>query len=299
MTRTKAIAVIAAVLGLVAIGALVIRGQQGCGNETEASGCTRVLFIGNSYTYVNDLPAMFAQLAQSGGHRVETGMVAVGGSTLGEHAASVATAAKLTSARWDLVVLQEQSQIPSVDQLRQSEMYPAARRLADTIYRHGGRPIFFLTWAHRDGWPENGLPDYASMQSAIDQGYLTIAAEEEAAVAPVGVAWASVLSQAHPALWQDDGSHPTTAGTYLAACVFYATVFHQSPRGLAYHADLSAADAAILQTVAADTVLDDPGKWGSAALRPASWTGDASQPAPDSTRGSSPIGQFASRRTHT
>ena len=129
---------------------------------------------------------------------METGMVAVGGSTLGEHAASAASAAKLTSTRWDLVVLQEQSQIPSVDQLRQNEMYPAARRLADTIYRHGGRPIFFLTWAHRDGWPENGLPDYASMQSAIDQGYLTIAAEEEAAVAPVGVAWASVLSQAHP-----------------------------------------------------------------------------------------------------
>src|SRR5207247_6422989 len=177
MTRTKAIAVIAAVRGLVAIGALVIRGQQGCGNAAEVAGGLGVLFIGNSYTYVNDLPAMFAQLAQSGGHRVETGMVAVGGSTLGEHAASVATAAKLTSARWDLVVLQEQSQIPSVDQLRQSEMYPAARRLADTIYRHGGRPIFFLTWAHSDGWTENGLTDYASIHSSFDTGYLQFAVE--------------------------------------------------------------------------------------------------------------------------
>src|SRR5947208_15288789 len=158
MTRLKWIVGLAAVLGLAALSALVIEGQQGCGNETEASGCTRVLFIGNSYTYVNDLPAMFAELAQSGGHRVETGMVAVGGSTLGEHAASVATAAKLTSARWDLVVLQEQSQIPSVDQLRQSEMYPAARRLADTIYRHGDRPILFLTWLHRDRWPASVLP---------------------------------------------------------------------------------------------------------------------------------------------
>src|SRR5256886_12339646 len=264
MTRTKAIAVIAAVLGLVAIGALVIRGQQGCGNETEASGCTRVLFIGNSYTYVNDLPAMFAELAHSGGHRVEAGMVAVGGSTLGEHAASAATAAKLTSTRWDLVVLQEQSQIPSVDQLRQSEMYPAARRLADTIYRQGGRPIFFLTWAHRDGWPENGLPDYASMQSAIDDGYLAIAAEEQAAVAPVGVAWSSVMSQPHPALWQDDGSHPTTAGTYLAACVFYATIYHQSPRGLAYHADLSAVDAPLLQSSAGGPRPQRPRKWAPA-----------------------------------
>jgi len=262
MTRTRWIAVIAAVVGLVGFSALLINGHQSCQNQTQASGCTRLLFIGNSYTYVNDLPAMFADLARSGGHRVEVGMVAEGGATLRDHAGSVATAAKLTSAKWDVVVLQEQSEIPSLEQLRQSQMYPAARRLADTIYRQGARPMFFLTWAHRDGWPENGLPDYASMQSAIDDGYLAIAAEEQAAVAPVGVAWSSVMSQPHAALWQDDGSHPTTAGTYLAACVFYATIYHQSPRGLAYHADLSAVDAAILQSVAADTVLTDPGKWG-------------------------------------
>ena len=262
MTRTRWIAVIAAVVGLVGFSALLMNGQQSCQNQTQASGCTRLLFIGNSYTYVNDLPAIFADLARSGGHRVEVGMVAEGGATLRDHAGSVATAAKLTSAKWDVVVLQEQSEIPSLEQLRESEMYPAARRLADTIYRQGARPMFFLTWAHRDGWPENGLPDYASMQSAIDDGYLAIAAEEQAAVAPVGVAWSSVMSQPHPALWQDDGSHPTTAGTYLAACVFYATIYHQSPRGLAYHADLSAVDAAILQSAAADTVLTDPGKWG-------------------------------------
>src|SRR5207253_8398187 len=125
MTRTKWIAVIAAFLGLVAVSALAIEGQQGCGNQTEASGCTRLLFIGNSYTYVNDLPAMFADLARSGGHRVEVGMVAEGGATLRDHAGSVATAAKLTSAKWDVVVLQEQSEIPSLEQLGESEMYPA------------------------------------------------------------------------------------------------------------------------------------------------------------------------------
>src|SRR5437899_19960 len=219
MTRLKWTVGLAAVFGLAALSALVIQGQQGCGDQTGASGCTRVLFIGNSYTYVNDLPAMFAELARSGGHRVETGMVAVGGSTLAEHAASATTAATISSAKWDLIVLQEQSQVPSVDQLRQTQMYPAARRLADTIYRQGARPVFFLTWAHRDGWPENGLPDYVSMQSAIDDGYRAIAAEEQAAVGPVGVAWSTMLNQPHPGLWQAEGSHATTAGTYLAASV--------------------------------------------------------------------------------
>src|SRR5437660_883291 len=77
------------------------------------------------------------------------------------------------------------------------------------------------------------MPTYASMQSAIDDGYLAIASDQCAAVAPVGDAWAKLVALQVPiTLWQEDGSHPTEAGTYLAACVFYATVFRQSPVGL-------------------------------------------------------------------
>jgi hypothetical protein len=63
-------------------------------------------------------------------------------------------------------------------------------------------------------------------------------------------------------LWQDDASHPSTAGTYLAACVFYAAVFRQSPDGLEFTAGLPADSAAILQKVAAQEVLAHPGMWG-------------------------------------
>ena len=90
------------------------------------------------------------------------------------------------------------------------------------IREAGATPVFFLTWAHRDGWPENGMDDYSSMQEAIDDGYLAIAREQNAAVAPVGYAWWALLHQdPEAALWQNDGSHPTVEGTYLAACVFY------------------------------------------------------------------------------
>jgi hypothetical protein len=161
------------------------------------------------------------------------------------------------------VVLQEQSQIPAVDQLRRTQMYPAARTLVAMVRQAGAQPIFFLTWAHRDGWPENGLPDYSSMQSAIDGAYLAIAGEQRAAVAPVGYAWQAQLGQeSSPGLWQDDGSHATRKGTYLAACVFYATIFRESPRGLTYHDDLSDAEASRLQEIAGATVLTEPSKWG-------------------------------------
>ena len=127
----------------------------------------------------------------------------------------------------------------------------------------GATPLFFLTWAHRQGWPENGMQDYSSMQSAIDAAYLFIAAEQHAAVSPVGVAWSEVVGQeSSPDLWQGDASHPTGKGTYLAACVFYAAIFRKSPAGLGYHPWLSSSDAGQLQEAAASTVLDDPSRWG-------------------------------------
>jgi hypothetical protein len=236
-------------------------GNPGC-EAARRSACTRVFFIGNSYTAVNDLPTVFSDLAWSGGHRVETGVRAPGGATLLDHSHSSDTKDALASSQWDIVVLQEQSEIPSVESLRQTFFYPGARDLVPLIRDGGAHPMFFVTWAHRNGWPINRLPDYSSMQSALDDGYLFIAHEQNAALAPVGVAWASVVSQGgETGLWQDDGSHPTAKGTYLAAAVFYASVFLQSPVGLKFQGGLSAADAVQMQQAAAATVLGDPARW--------------------------------------
>ena len=101
------------------------------------------------------------------------------------------------------------------------------------------------------------------MQAAIDAGYMRIADQLSVPVAPVGAAWETVVGEAsHPDMWQSDGTHPTVSGTYLAACVFYATIFRQSPVGLGYDDGLPSGEAHTLQTVAAATVLDDPAYWG-------------------------------------
>ena len=252
----------AGVGAVVTLGLLVLTMDAGCPSQERAPACTRVLFIGNSYTTVNDLPGVFAGLARSGGHRVETKSAAVDGWTLANHADSAATASALAAGGWHIVVLQEQSQIPAIEEFRQTQMYPAARRLISSIRNQGARPLFYLTWGRSDGWPETGMPTYASMQSAIDDGYLAIAADQRVAIAPVGDAWATLVTRGGgPPLWQQDGSHPSEAGTYLAACVFYATIFRESPKGLAYHGSLTAEVAAMIQSVAAETVLADPAKW--------------------------------------
>lgn len=224
--------------------------------------CVRVLFIGNSYTFVNDLPATLTALAKSGGHQIETGMAAEGGMTLTNHVDSANTASQISSSQWDFVVLQEQSQIPSVKEFRLNQMYPAARVLARDIENSGAQPLFFISWAHRDGWPENGMRTYSEMQGQIERGYFDIANEMGVPMVPVGFAWAVVVKE-HPEinLWQEDGSHPSKEGTYLAACVFYAVLFQESPQGLSYRADISQDNAAILQKVAAEMVLKNLNQW--------------------------------------
>lgn len=223
---------------------------------------TEVLFIGNSYTFGNNLPDVFSELSASGGHEVTVGMVAPGGWWLADHADSPETAARITSDNWDYVFLQEQSIVPSVQAERVGKMKPAVVDLVGQIKEHGATPVLYMTWARQGGFPDVGFDSYQPMQDAITAAYLGIGQDLLIPIAPVGVAWNRVLID-HPEipLYMSDGSHPTPHGSYLAACVFYATVFGESPVGLEYDGGLGAELAGNLQQVAADAVLADPTHW--------------------------------------
>jgi hypothetical protein len=236
--------------------------KLGCSNLGPEEKCTRVFFIGNSYTYVNNLPDVFARLSFSGGHKVETGIAAGGGWMLSDAVKEKDTIDGLASKRWNYVVLQEQSQTPASTESRTTSMLPAVRELTGLIYPTGGIPILFITWGHREGWSDNGLPDYESMQNAINAGYMEVSRELNIAAVPVGYAWQAVHSQFPQInLWQADGSHPSAAGTYLAACVFYTVIFGESPEKLDYYGKVDKSSALTLQKAVADTVLNDEGQW--------------------------------------
>jgi len=103
-------------------------------------------------------------------------------------------------------------------------MYAGAWKLHETIKSQEARTVFYLTWA-RKGQPQ--------MQERLNHAYVSIAKALEADVAPVGTAWQRALRE-DPALelYMRDGSHPSPDGTYLAACVFYATLLDKNPAGL-------------------------------------------------------------------
>ena len=236
--------------------------SYGCGpvhcNDNPDDNCLRVLFVGNSLTYVNDLPTTFSELARSGGHKVEVAMVAAGGAALSDFVSSSELSETLAASQWDYVVLQEQSQLPSVEYWRVNDMYPAARILVRQVRENDAQPVFFETWARRNGFPENGMPDFESMQYEIDMGYQRIGNELNVPIAHVGMTWFRAL-QSNPdlRLWQSDGNHPSEIGTYLAACVFYVTFFNESPVGLTYRGSVPEGAASQLQE-AADLLLVKP-----------------------------------------
>jgi hypothetical protein len=225
------------------------------GTDTETDGATRILFVGNSYTFVNDLPGRVFAVASSlaDAPPVEAGMIAVGGAWLQQHADDPATMAEIAGGGWDVVVLQEQSYLPVVDP---DAFYAGAGELADAALAAGAAPALFETWAREAGNElyEGDLAGYTpeTMQAALRDAYTEAAALTGSAYLPVGDTWEAVLA-AYPGmpLFQADGSHPSEHGTYLAACVVFAALTGASLDGADGAPDgVSAEDAAILRELA-------------------------------------------------
>ena len=176
----------------------------------------RILFVGNSFTTRNDLPSLLAGLAGvvGKGTMVEHEVVAAGGASLRQHLNSGKAAALLERSHWNYVVLQEQSTLPIKNAAR---MHDNVRDFHSLIDEAGAETVLYMTWARH-----NAPKTQADLTAAYDE----IGAELGAVVVPAGVAWEKVLAKRPgPVLHDKDGSHPSLAGSYLAACVFQWTLF--------------------------------------------------------------------------
>ena len=201
----------------------------------QAASPLRVLFIGNSYTYFNNLPEIFGQLAMAGqpGLRVETVAITVGGSTLAAHRQRGEAQKAIREGHWDYVVLQEQSALGSTVLVNgvahpgdPAGFWKSVREFDREIKAAGAKTVLYHTWAVRAA-PE--------AQPVLDYAYATIAKELGAIDVPAGPAWQESMHGTPSVgvnLYYVDGAHPSPAGSYLAACEFYATLLGKSPVGL-------------------------------------------------------------------
>ena len=212
-------------------------------NKT-ANSSLNVLFIGNSFTARNDLPGLVASLAEATGTRLDHRLISAGGASLRMHWNKGEAAGAIRAGRYDYVVLQEQSTLPVKNAAR---MHENVRLFDAAIKAAGAKTALYLTWARRHA---------PGTQKTITDAYQSIGRELGATVVPVGVAWQKFMAKHDkPVLHDKDDSHPTLAGSYLAACVFFATLFGKSPVGVGDGVTgLTAQDATLLQQVAWESV---------------------------------------------
>ncbi|MCS7077551.1 MAG: PKD domain-containing protein [Bacteroidia bacterium] len=232
---------------------------------------TKVLFIGNSYTGSHNLPFRVQELALSMGDSIEYDMAVFGGYTFNLHSTNTTTLSKIYSKAWDYVVLQEQSQIPALSpSYVAANCFPYAHKLDSHITKNNAcsETVFFMTWGRKNGDAMNcasypPVCTYNGMQARLRQSYLQMATNEHGSVAPVGAAW-KMVRDSFPSinLYEPDESHPTEQGTYLAACVFYCTLFHKSCVGSSYiFGSVTPTEAYQLQYAATRVTLDSLATW--------------------------------------
>jgi hypothetical protein len=225
-------------------------------NPSAPNANHRVLFIGNSLTATNSLPAMVSALADAGdAGRIETRTIAVGGYSLEDHWNDGPARRAITEGGWSFVVLQ---QGPSALPESQVLLREYSRRFNDLIVRAGARTALYMVWPSRDRFGDfDGVRD----------SYAKAAKEVDGLLLPAGEAWrAAWRRDRNLALYGADNFHPSPLGSYLAAVVIVQGITGRTPSALPRLLDsparlfprieMTEAEAKTLQQAAADVSRD-------------------------------------------
>ncbi|WP_317897974.1 T9SS type A sorting domain-containing protein [Aurantibacillus circumpalustris] len=236
------------------------------GNKLHAQLSYKVLFIGNSYTSVNNLPQLIHDVALSAGDTLIFDSYTPGGYQLIDHSIDINCQNKIIAGGWDYVVIQGQSQEPVVA----SNQFNNGAAALYTLIRHYNPCAVimpYMTWGRKNGdaslCPNFPLMcSYQSMDNELKLRYLNLASNLNGEVSPVSVVW-KYLRQNYSIinLYQPDESHPSPEGSYAAACCFYASLFKKDPTFITLNSGLNANDATIIKNAAKTQVFDSLQVW--------------------------------------
>ena len=174
----------------------------------------RILMLGNSFTFTNEMPQMLAAL--TGGEVV---CHARGGARLSEQlnpdtGLGARTQAALAGERWDYVVLQEMSHGPIT---APKSFFASVERLCGQIRANGAVPVLFATWAYQRGGAKLAAKgwDYDGMARQLAEAYRKAALDNRALLADVGRRFYELSDTQN--LYATDGVHPSELGSHIAA----------------------------------------------------------------------------------
>jgi len=213
-----------------ALLAVVLTAPPAAAQEKAPPRPLRVLFVGNSQVYYNDLPRMVELLAASAPAdrpRVTADRAVAGGASLESHwnkGDGKGTArARVAEGKWDFVVLQD------IYTAQPDSFEKHARLFTALVRQHRGRVVLLATASVSNRYPQ-GFRDLHDTQAKA-------AADLKVPLAAAGKAWltywgAEPTADERLALYDPDKAHPGKAGSYLYACTLYAALTGYTPVGL-------------------------------------------------------------------
>lgn len=193
-----------------------------------------ILFIGNSFTYYNEMPEILNSLSAAACADIHAERLTYGGYYLTwytdpENPHGNEAVPLIESRHFDHIVLQEQSAAPAIENEVFSE---GVSKLMPHIKASGARPVFYKTWAY--GRESAKLSDigmgYEEMLFRLTAAYDAEAEKYGAGAVPVGGRFFRLMED-HPVLdlYKEDAYHPNLCGSYLAACLFFKYFTGQNP----------------------------------------------------------------------
>jgi hypothetical protein len=228
---------------------------------------TKVLFIGNSYTYRNEMPDIFEHISISMGKKVYVQSCTQGKATLLIQSQRSAVYSAIREQKWDYIIIQGSSRdfIENEEHIEGITL-PALEKILKAVKKNHRRSktLFYMTWGYRNGYKPNEETDtYEKMTLKIRDGYLDLMERYRFGVVPVGIAWKdSRRKRSDVVLYVKDGAHPSLKGSYLAACCFYSAIFNESAIGSTYYSKLGPRTCYYLQSVGSKNVLYQRKKYG-------------------------------------
>lgn len=227
--------------------------------QTPKNDSLSILFIGNSFTHMNDMPSIFSKIATAKGKSIHVEKNTKAGASFHVHTTRNDMYSAISSRKWDYIVLQGYSrEFSHTKEYIDTASIPYINQILDTIktYNSCTNLLLYNTWGYKNGFANREeINTYEKMQDSIIKGYKYISELYTIPIVPVGMVWKHVR-EIHPELnlYVEDDEHPNRLGSYLSACTFYASIFKETPEG-ALTSTISKENAEIIQKAAADVVL--------------------------------------------
>lgn len=221
-----------------------------------------ILFIGNSRTSWNDMPAMVQSIADSAAHayKLRVELYAPGGVGLTGHVKDPRVHSLLAQ-NWDHVVLQAQSS-ELIDQPNWGKWLPPAMNLIAETKENDASPAMFVTWRYTEECPEDpswNASASAAMHVAIQQQHTWLAEEADVGLVNVGLVWEKVVQQQPDFSLYADCNHPSVHGSYLSALMFFGHMLKGDVAAVTYMpSEVSQHQADILKQAVLDFLTSSP-----------------------------------------